>query len=62
MSPLWFFYFFLGGDFLFEWVKPFVAGFFNFLASVSLGSAYLLPFLDAVGLIIITIRNFLPRG
>lgn len=47
---------------MFEWVKPFVTGFFNFLASVSLGSAYLLPFLVAVGLIIITIRSFLPRG
>lgn len=47
---------------MFVWVKPFVTRFFNFLASVSLGSAYLLPFLVAIGLIIITIRNFLPRG
>lgn len=47
---------------MFQWVKPFVTGFFNFLASVSLGSAYLLPFLVAVSLIIITIRSFLPRG
>ena len=49
-------------NFLFVCVKPFVVGFFNSLANVSLGSANLLPFLVAIGLIIITIRNFLPRG
>lgn len=47
---------------MFVWVKPFVTRFFNVLASVSLGNSYLLPFLVAVGLIIITIRSFLPRG